>query len=67
MLGAQSVSHSTGTSAETTAPLADISASTISWSKRAHCPLVDQTHLKFVNVTYSGSVDLLLQSRIQML
>src|SRR6218665_1122663 len=52
MLGAQSVPRSTATSAETTAPLAAIAAST--------SPLVDQTHFRFVDISYSGSVHFLL-------
>src|SRR6218665_2700035 len=40
------------------APLAAIAASTIDWSKRPHSSR--QTHFKFVDVTYSGSVYFLL-------
>ena len=58
MLGAQGVPRSTDTNAETTTPLAAIAASTIDWSKPP--PLVYQTHFKFVDVSYSGSVNFLM-------
>jgi len=57
MLGALSVYRSTDTSTETTAPLAD---SSIHDQMVKTCPLVDHTHLKFVNVGYSGSLNFLL-------
>src|SRR6218665_1020456 len=58
MLGAQSMPRSTATSAETTAPLAAIAASTIDWSKRPHSSI--RRNLKFVDISYSGSVNFLL-------
>ena len=58
MLWAQSVPCSTATSAETTAPLAD---STIHDRLDKASPLVDQTHIKFADVSYCGSVNFLLQ------
>src|SRR6218665_3198509 len=59
MLGAQSVPRFTDTSAETTAPPVAITESTIDWSKAS--PLIHQTHFKFVDVSYSGSVNFLLR------
>src|SRR6218665_65539 len=64
MLGAQSVPRSTDTSAETTAPLADTS---IHDQLVKACPLVDQTRFKFVDVSYSGWVNFLLQYTPQVL
>jgi len=58
MLDAQSVLRSTDTSAETTAPLADGS---IHDRLDNASPLVDQTHIKFADVSYSGSANFLLQ------
>jgi len=58
MLGAQSVPRSTDTSAETTAPLAD---SSIHDRLDKVSPFVDQTHIKFADVSYCGWVNLLLQ------
>src|SRR6218665_701451 len=55
MLGAQSVPHSTYTSAETTAPLAD---SSIHARLVKASSLVDHTHFKFVD--YPGAVNFLL-------
>ena len=60
MLGAQSVPRFTDTSAGTTAPPAAIAASTINCMVKAS-PLIDQTHFKFVDVSYSGSVNFLLR------
>ena len=57
MLGAQSVSSSTDTSAETTTPL----ASSIHDQLVKACPLVDQTRFKFVDVSYSGWANFILQ------
>ena len=49
MLGAQSAPRSTDASAETTAPLAD---SSIHDRLDKASPLVDQTHIKFADVSY---------------
>ena len=49
MLGAQSVPRSTDTSAETTALLAD---SSVHDRLNNASPLVDQTHIKFADVSY---------------
>ena len=49
MLGAQGMPRSTDISAETMAPLAD---SSIHDQLAKVCPLVDQTRLKFVSVSY---------------
>ena len=59
MLGAQSVSRFTDTSAETTTPLDD---SSIHDRLVKASTLVDQTHFKFVDVSYmySGSVNFLM-------
>ena len=59
MLGAQSVALSTDTSAETTAPLAAIACNIHDRLVKAS-PLIDQTHFKFVDVSYSGSVNVLM-------
>src|SRR6218665_30378 len=58
MLGDQSVPRSTDISADTTAPLDDSSI-----HNRLHkaSPLVDQTPIKFADVSYCGSVNFLLQ------
>jgi len=58
MLGDQSVPRSTDTSAETTAPLDD---SSIHDRLDKAFPLVDQTHIKFADVSYCGLVNFLLQ------
>jgi len=58
MLGAQSVTHSTDTNAQTTAPLAD---SSVHDRLDKASPLVDQTHTKFADVSYCGLVNCLLQ------
>ena len=58
MRGAQSVLRSTDTSAETTASLAD---SSFHDRLDKASPLVDQTHIKFANVSYCRSVKFLLQ------
>src|SRR6218665_1305936 len=60
MLGAQSVPRFTDTSAETTAPPAAIAESTIDCMVKAS-PLIHQTHFKFVDVSYSASVNFLLR------
>src|SRR6218665_346027 len=60
MLGAQSVPRSTDTRAEATAPLAD---SIIHDRLDKASPLVYQTHIRFVDVSYSGSVNFLMHSR----
>ena len=49
---------STDTSAETTAPLAD---SSIHDRLDKAPPLVDETHIKFADASYCGSVNFLLQ------
>ena len=59
MLGAQSVPRSTDTSAETTLPMAD---SSIHDRLDKASPLVDQTHIKFADVSYCGSINFLLQN-----
>ena len=64
MLDAQSVPCSTDTSPETTAPLAD---SSIHDRLVKASPFVDQALFKFVDVSYSGSVNFLLQYTAQML
>src|SRR6218665_2736714 len=58
MRGAQSVLRSTNTSAETTASLAD---SSIHDRLDKSSPLVDQTHIKFADVSYCRSIKFLLQ------
>ena len=57
MLGAQSVLRFTNASAETTASFAD----SIHNRLVKACPLFDQTRFKFVDVSYSGQVNFLLQ------
>src|SRR6218665_2709646 len=54
MLGAQGVPRSTDTSAETAAPLVDSNIHD-RLDKASH--LVDQTHIKFADVSYCGSVN----------
>jgi len=54
MRGAQSVPRSMATSAETAAPLDAIDRLVKA------SPLVDQTHFKFVDDSYSGSVNFFL-------
>jgi len=58
ILGAESVSRSTYTSVEMTAPMA---YSSIHDRQVQACPLVDQTRFKFADVSYSESVNFLLQ------
>ena len=58
MLGAQSVPLSMNTSAEATAPLADCN---IHDRLDKAFPIVDQTHIKFVDVSFSGSLNFILQ------
>src|SRR6218665_1275297 len=58
MLGAQIVLRSTDTSAETMTPLAE---SSIHDRLDKASPLVDQTQIKFAEVSYCGSVNFLLQ------
>ena len=58
MLGAQSVPRSTNTSAETMMSLAE---SSIHDRLDKASPLVDQTQIKFDDVSYCGSVNFLLQ------
>ena len=58
MFGAQSVPRFTDTSAEATAPMAD---SSIHDRMDKASLFVDQTHIKFADVTYCGSVNFLLQ------
>src|SRR6218665_3813788 len=58
MLDDQGVPRSTYTSADTMAPLDD---SSIHDRLDKVSPLVDQTHIKFADVSYCGSVNFLLQ------
>src|SRR6218665_1149187 len=60
MLGAQSVPRSTDTSGETTAPLHGRDSSIHDRLQVKSSPLVIQTHFKFADVSYSGSVNFLL-------
>ena len=59
MLGAQTVTRSTDTSDETKAPMVD--SSIHDRLVQLACPLVNQMRFKFVEVSYSGSVNFLLQ------
>jgi len=59
MLDAESVTSSTDTSAETMVLMAD--SSIHDRLVKLACPLVNQMRFKFVDVSYSGSVDFFLQ------
>src|SRR6218665_2060516 len=59
MLGVQTLTRSTNTSYETKASMVD--SSIHARLVKLACPLVNQMRFKFVDVSYSGSVDFFLQ------